>query len=104
MYVIGSSSRGRGVPRTRAHSEHLASRPNKFYWFRKPKMQVVEPLQENALAPAASSCGSQSWRQYGTPETRGVEPLFPACMSSNVHRCFIRAISEVNRLLWICAD
>jgi hypothetical protein len=26
----------------------------------------------------------------------GVEPLFPAAMSTNVHGCFIRAISEVN--------
>jgi hypothetical protein len=29
-------------------------------------------------------------------EERGVEPLFPAAMSSNVHGCFIRAISEAN--------
>ncbi len=29
-------------------------------------------------------------------EARGVEPLFPAPMSSNVHGCFIRAISEAN--------
>jgi hypothetical protein len=29
-------------------------------------------------------------------EARGVGPLFPAPMSSNVHGCFIRAISEAN--------
>src|ERR1700693_2723213 len=31
-------------------------------------------------------------------EARGVEPLFPATMSSNVHGCFIRAILEANTL------
>jgi hypothetical protein len=31
-------------------------------------------------------------------EARGVEPLFPAAMSNDVHGCFIRAISEVKSL------
>ncbi len=29
-------------------------------------------------------------------EARGVEPLFPACMSSNVHGWFTRAILEAS--------
>ena len=29
-------------------------------------------------------------------EARGVEPLFPPAMSSDVHGCFVRAILEAN--------
>jgi hypothetical protein len=37
-------------------------------------------------------------------EARGVEPLFPAAMSSNVHGCFTRAISGVNMLRCTSVD
>jgi hypothetical protein len=37
-------------------------------------------------------------------EARGVEPLFPACLSSNVHGCFTSAVLEANTFSWISVD
>ena len=45
----------------------------------------------------SSACQiSYKYLMMNNLEARGVEPLFPAAMSSNVHGCFTRVISEAN--------
>jgi hypothetical protein len=63
----------------------------------------VNPLEHHRIPAEDGGCVITLFLSYlcksfiiSNLEAMGVEPLFPAAMSSNVHGCFIRAISEAN--------